>query len=115
MNPHGPDLVARPVPRSWLDPHVADAGRLDRLLADKDLADRLAAAGYVGREWDYVATELIKYGYAVLIAWMRNGTIWRRPKDKASPVYRPVTLGVERRDMERPRRRHSGHRGREVP
>lgn len=82
MNPHGPDLVARPVPRSWLDPHVADAGRLDRLLADKDLADRLAAAGYVGREWDYVATELIKYGYAVLIAWMRNGTIWRRPKDK---------------------------------
>ena len=70
--------VARPVPRTWLEPHGADGARLDRLLADRELAERLRAAGYVGRDWDYFAAELIKYGYAVLIAWMRDGVIWRR-------------------------------------
>ena len=70
--------MARPVPRTWLEPHGADAARLDRLIADRELAERLHAAGYVGRDWDYFAAELIKYGYAVLIAWMRDGVIWRR-------------------------------------
>jgi hypothetical protein len=82
MGPTEHGAVPRPVPRVWLDPHVVDAARLDRLLADRDLVERLAAAGYVGREWDYVAAELIKYGYAVLIAWMRSGVIWRRLADK---------------------------------
>lgn len=82
MDPTKRDALARPVPRAWLDPHVADATRLDRLLADRHLADRLAATGYMGRDWDYVAAELIKYGYAVLISWMRSGVIWRRLADK---------------------------------
>lgn len=82
MDPTEHDALPRPVPRAWLDPHVADPSRLDRLLADRDLAARVAAAGYTGRDWDYVAGELIKYGYAVLVAWMRNGTIWRRLADK---------------------------------
>jgi hypothetical protein len=74
--------VARPVPRAWLDPHVVDAKRLDRLLADRELVDQLRAAGYTGPDWDYVAGVLIKYGYAVLISWMRQGVIWRRLADK---------------------------------
>ena len=79
MEPTGHSAaVARPVPRAWLGPHVVEAGRLDRLLADRELAERLHAAGYVGRDWDYFAAELIKYGYAVLVAWMRDGLIWSR-------------------------------------
>lgn len=77
MEPPGHSgAVARPVPRAWLGPHAVDAARLDRLLGDRELAERLHAAGYAGRDWDYFAAELIKYGYAVLIAWMRNGIIW---------------------------------------
>ncbi len=82
MDPTEHDAVARPMPQAWLDPHVVDATRLDRLLADRDLVQRLHAADYTGRDWDYVAAELIKYGYAVLIAWMRNGVIRRRLADK---------------------------------
>jgi len=74
--------VARPVPRAWLDPHIVDPTRLDRLCADAELAQRLHAAGYTGRDWDYFVTELLKYGYAILISWMRTGMIWRRLNDR---------------------------------
>jgi hypothetical protein len=83
MNPTDPEnRFARPVPREWLAPHIVDSERLDRLCADAQLAERLHEAGYQGKEWVYFCTELIKYGYAVLIGWMRNGLIWRRLQDR---------------------------------
>jgi DNA-binding CsgD family transcriptional regulator len=83
MTPPDPDgAPARPVPRKWLAPHAADSTRLDRLCADAELAERLHRARYRGRDWNYFVTELIKYGYAVLISWMRSGLIWRRLADR---------------------------------
>lgn len=73
--------VARPVPREWLAPYAADAAHLDRLCADVELTEQMRQANYQGRDWDYVAEELIKYGYAVLIGWMRSGVIWKRLAD----------------------------------
>lgn len=83
MDPTGRDgSVALPVPRAWLDPHVVDATRLDRLCADAELVQRLRDAGYTGRDWDYFVTELLKYGYVVLVSWMRSGVIWVRLRDR---------------------------------
>lgn len=83
MDPTGRESsAAPPVPQAWLDPHIVDPARVDRLFADAELAQRLNTAGYTGRDWDYFVTELIKYGYAVLNSWMRSGLIWRRLADQ---------------------------------
>lgn len=83
MDPTDPDSIETlPVPGEWLAPHLVDSSRLDRLCGDADLAQRLREQRYRGRDWNYFVTELIKYGYAVLISWMRSGLIWRRLADR---------------------------------
>lgn len=68
--------LAQPVLRAELAPYARDADHLERLLADAELVEQLRASNYSGREWDYVATELIKYGRRILIGWMCTGKIW---------------------------------------
>jgi hypothetical protein len=69
--------AVRPVTRRSLAPFARDAAHLDRLLADTDLFERLRESDFTGPDWDYVAVNaLIRYGKAVLVAWMRSGEIW---------------------------------------
>ena len=46
-------VVARPVPREWLAPYAVNSAELDRMCADLELVERMAADGYTGRQWDY--------------------------------------------------------------
>ncbi len=74
------------VPEAWLaEPVVRGLGEAfdrdfdrDRLGADNDLIQSLALAGFEGRDWDYFATELARYGMAVVASWMRRGLILGR-------------------------------------
>jgi DNA-directed RNA polymerase specialized sigma24 family protein len=68
------------VPAQWLvEPdHLTLADHVDRLAGDFELVTLLAFAGYAGRDWDYFATELAKYGMAVIGGWMRRGMIFDR-------------------------------------
>jgi hypothetical protein len=68
----------------WLDEvELQDqADRLDRLVADNEMVQCLAFAGFEGRDYDYFATELAKYGLAVMSGWMRRGLIWARCQDR---------------------------------
>lgn len=74
------------VPETWLDA-IGDrdlADRIDRLAADEDLILTLQLTNYTGSEWDYVATQLIRYGMAVIAGWMRRGLILTRCRERGS-------------------------------
>lgn len=60
------------------------ADRIDRLAADGDLVLTLQLHGYVGPKWDYVATELARYGIAVISGWMRRNLILARCRERGS-------------------------------
>ncbi|WP_156250548.1 sigma-70 family RNA polymerase sigma factor [Pseudactinotalea terrae] len=90
-----PDLPARlggalqrevgAVPLWWLpsdDEATEQARRVDRLAADADLVTTLALAGYQGADYDLFATELSRYGLAVIGAWMRQGMILAKCKQQ---------------------------------
>lgn len=72
------------VPDDWLteDAYRELAERVDRLAADADLVTTLALHGYRGRTWDYFATELAKYGVAVMAGWMRRKIIFARCRER---------------------------------
>src|SRR5690349_10636026 len=81
---------ASPVPAGWLsefddgrekrelDAAVAALRRRERLVEDADLVDWLASQGFAGRDYERFATELAKYGFSVLVAWIRRGLIFAR-------------------------------------
>jgi DNA-directed RNA polymerase specialized sigma24 family protein len=52
--------------------------RLQRLVADKELLATLQAQGLQGRDWDRFVEVLARYGYQVIRAWVRNGTIFSK-------------------------------------
>jgi len=58
--------------------HQAEADRVDRLLADAELVTRLQLARFEGPDWAKFATELARYGIAVLGSWMYKRTIFAR-------------------------------------
>lgn len=76
------------VPVTWLDDAAGGdrdlADRLDRIAADEDLVLTLQLTNYTGDEWDYVATQLVRYGMAVIAGWMRRGVILTRCRDRGS-------------------------------
>ncbi|KTR95843.1 sigma-70 family RNA polymerase sigma factor [Microbacterium testaceum] len=49
--------------------------RVDRLAGDRDLAAALRADGFQGRNYDFFATEIAKYGWAVIRGWIYKGQI----------------------------------------
>ena len=74
------------VPEAWLDQRedLDDAEKIDRLSADADLILTLSLNGYSGPAWEYVATELARYGLAVIGGWMRRGMILDRCRERGS-------------------------------
>jgi len=79
VQPHDPS-----VPKAWLD-ELEDtdaARRLERLTGDVDLLTLLALQGYEGADYDVFASELAKYGLAVVSSWMRRGTIFARCRER---------------------------------
>lgn len=75
---------AEPVPESWLREaeHRQLAERVDRLEADYLLVTSLAWSKFEGPEYDYFATELARYGMAVVAAWLHRGTIFARCRER---------------------------------
>jgi DNA-directed RNA polymerase specialized sigma subunit, sigma24 homolog len=49
--------------------------RVDRLAGDRDLAAALRAEGFAGRNYDFFAAEIAKYGWAVICGWIYKGQI----------------------------------------
>jgi hypothetical protein len=57
-----------------------------RRLADRDLVDQLAAAGFAGPVFDVTVNEFAAYGVATLMAWMRTGEIARKCQSRGRPL-----------------------------
>jgi hypothetical protein len=53
-----------------------EAARLERLIADRKLVDRVMWAGYAGPEWRQLSTALVEYGVGVLRVWIVSGRIF---------------------------------------
>lgn len=72
------------VPALWLTDDDNDelAQRVDRLEADYEWVNDLALAGFAGKQWNFFAEELAKYGMAVIAGWMKNKLIYRRCQDR---------------------------------
>jgi hypothetical protein len=49
---------------------------LARRLADQAQVDALRAGNFTGPAWDLYSGELAAYGFPVMVAWIRRGTIW---------------------------------------
>lgn len=84
------------VPPAWLagSEHLPEAERLGRLEADFDLVTTLALGGFTGPDWEYFATEVARYGLAVIGGWMRGGLIYERCRARGYGVpllERPFT------------------------
>jgi hypothetical protein len=79
---------ANAVPVAWLADFDAESRELDRVLADMrrrerlaedaDLITWLALNQFAGPDYNRFAEELAKYGYAVIVAWVKKGTIFAR-------------------------------------
>lgn len=78
------DHDSEQVPQHWLlEPgHIHLAANVDRLAGDVELITLLGLNGFIGRDWDYFATELAKYGMAVIGGWLHSGTIFQRVKSR---------------------------------
>jgi DNA-directed RNA polymerase specialized sigma24 family protein len=72
------------VPESWLQEreHLSAAERVDRLAGDYELVTSLAWAGFEGPDYDRFATELARYGLAVIGGWIRRGLIIARCRER---------------------------------
>lgn len=66
--------------------------------ADLELRDRLQAAGCTGPTWEYIATELGRYGWSVMSAWLRTGTITPKCQTMGRPIRLPDNWTVEDRE-----------------
>lgn len=75
----------------WLLQHeqLAEAERLARLDQDRELVEELREAGFAGLHWNYYATELVKYGLAVLTAWTVRGVILEKVRRHAFGGLQP--------------------------
>ena len=66
----------------YVEGHQQAAGRLDRLAGDVDLLSTLRRTGFSGPDYTIFATELAKYGIAVIGSWIRSRAIFARCKEK---------------------------------
>jgi hypothetical protein len=73
--------------------------RLARRQADLELRNDLALAGFSGPGWNRYATELARYGYAVVMAWLETGEIFNQCKAKGCCLgLPPLEWTVDDRD-----------------
>lgn len=78
-----PEQAFNHVPERWLrTEHLSAAERVDRLAADYDLVTGLAFARFEGPDYDRFATELARYGLAVITGWIRRGLILARCRER---------------------------------
>ena len=66
--------------------------------ADIELCDRLRAANWAGPTWEYFATELFRYGWTVMSAWLKNRVIATKCHEKGRGVELPYDWTVEDRE-----------------
>lgn len=60
----------------WLQhEHLPAEERINRLAGDAEVVAHLAAAGFRGREWDFLAAVLGKYEISVIAGWIRREVI----------------------------------------
>jgi RNA polymerase sigma factor (sigma-70 family) len=101
--PGAPGSSANPVQRAfpsdefdWLiEPEDRDlVDKIDRLTGDVEVVTLLALSNYEGERWDVFATELAKYGMAVIGGWMFKGLIYQKCREKnfgLAELGRPFT------------------------
>jgi hypothetical protein len=65
------------------------AESLERRQADLEIRNELALAGFRGPGWDKYAWELARYGYAVVMAWLKTGEMFRQCKAKGCNLGPP--------------------------
>ncbi|MFE7587757.1 hypothetical protein ACFY4B_18115 [Kitasatospora sp. NPDC001261] len=84
----GATELGMPVPMEILDAFFAEESResarakklqesVDRRLADQRIVGLLAKKGFEGPQYDRFVDELVRYGIAVLKAWMHSGYIFK--------------------------------------
>lgn len=74
------------------------AESLARRQADLELRNNLALTGFRGPAWDRYAWELARYGYAVVMAWLKTGEMFNQCKAKGcSPGLPPLEWTVDDR------------------
>lgn len=61
---------------------------LARLAGDRDLVDELRREHFTGPMWERAAEELVRYGVAVLTAWMLKGKIYHKCAAKGRAIPR---------------------------
>lgn len=77
-----------------------EAGRVDRLAADRRLLDQLMLEGYQGPAWDAFAEALAGYAFQVVKAWLATGKIYLQchARGFGVPRHRPRRLDKDDRD-----------------
>ena len=87
----GDRVTTTPVSATALDEVEVDdeqarlaAESLERRQADLELRNDLALADFRGPGWDRSAWELARYGYAVMMAWLKTGKISTSAKPRTS-------------------------------
>lgn len=63
------------------------AESLARRAHDLEMINALALARFEGPPFEAFAGELAAYGYVVILAWLRRGTIWRHCAERGRPLY----------------------------
>ncbi|SBT40347.1 RNA polymerase sigma factor [Micromonospora narathiwatensis] len=99
------------VPASWLadfagtredhdlDETVRALRRRERLAEDADLVAWLRRYNFTGRDYDLFATELARYGYAVMVAWIRQGAIFGKCRERGAGLPEPPLGALSRPDV----------------
>ncbi|GAB3615430.1 sigma-70 RNA polymerase sigma factor region 4 domain-containing protein [Humibacter ginsengisoli] len=84
---------SNPISETWLRDFDKDRSEyLQRLETDRSIIDELRAAGFAGAHYTYFASELSKYGIAVMTAWIRTQQIFTKMKQRGmGGLRRPPT------------------------
>lgn len=91
----GPAATVQPevsdqVDEAWLRDFDSERSEyLRRLETDRSIIAELRAAGFAGRDYDYFASEIAKYGIAVMAAWIRTHQIFSKLRSRGRGLAEP--------------------------
>jgi hypothetical protein len=83
-----------PAQDAQIDAALADLRRRQRIADDVNLITWLALNGFEGPSYEEFASELAKYGFAVIKAWIMKGVIFVRCREKGLGGLAEPPLGV---------------------
>lgn len=110
--PPGTEDGVAPVQRGNFEPATLDriarqdrdgriaATHLSRLEGDANLYARLQFASFEGPDWDKFERELVRYGFAVLRAWIATGVIAARVQERAHKRLARPPVELTQQDAE---------------